>query len=52
MSPVSLFHLIESQTWHNHEFKITTQKKDFFLPQGLEPWSPGTESQCATYELC
>ena len=45
---------IHSKVNDNHN--ITTQKwrrKNFTTPQGFEPWPPGTESQCASYEqLC
>ena len=35
----------------NHEITTQKQKRTNFIP-GFEPLSPGTESQCATNELC
>ena len=37
------------QSW-DHNSKMKEEK--IYLPPGFEPWSPGTESQCSTYELC
>ena len=54
--------IYESITLHNHklilsrrqswDYNSKMKEKIISPPQGFEPWSPWTESQCTTNELC
>ena len=45
-------HRLNSKVNCNNEITTSkTKNENYTLPQGFEPWSPGTKSQCTTNEL-